>query len=198
MPKIDARDGGHSAFTDHWISKFKRNNPAATTDRELVPFWENTATSRDFALAYSKVAEEQDIPALRSRAFTLLKDLVDRGERDGEVALQLGVLYDRKGDSTRAGQLYRKALLEHPGLLVAQVNLAAKLAEVGQLRGAIGLWDLALQRNPGLEVPRVNLVKAYLQLGDIQSAEDSLDLVLRFNPDSRLAHLLMESRLREK
>jgi tetratricopeptide (TPR) repeat protein len=66
-------------------------------------------------------------------------------------------------------------------------NLAAHLAQQGQLSKAIELWRKALVINPGLPIPGLNLARAEDAQGHRREALEALGQVLSLNPDSQEA-----------
>lgn len=108
MPKGDARDVEHAVYTDHSIP---RRTPAAAVTAsmgELLPFGEGWANGRDSALAHAVVALTE--PALRRRAFELLRAEQQKNPDDLPLALQLAQFYDRGGQPQLALPLLEAAV----------------------------------------------------------------------------------------
>ena len=192
MPKTRARDGGHSAFTDHSMPRRSDRKPQPPdAQRELVPFWAGTATDRERGLAYARLALREQDQSYAMRAFQLLEKAQAHEAEDPQASLQLAFLHDRRGDEAKAIELYRRATSLDPSLLTATVNLGGKLALQGRYREASKLWEDALARNAGLEAARINLALAHRKLGNEAAARKELLKVLEFNPDSHTARKLL-------
>jgi FimV-like protein len=185
MPKTRAADGGHSAFTDHFIRRPSRATAApGVAARSLVPFWGGTAHARERGLAYADVAQKTQSPAHYSRALDLLKEAEAAQASDGLALMRLAFLYSRSQHHRQAMQLYERALKLDPSSVTAAVNLATYLAWQGRMPEAIRLWQDALSREAGVEAPGINLARAYLQAGDPAAAREILIRVQEHNPDS--------------
>ena len=194
MPKTRARDGGHSAFTDHSMPRTPDRRPHPPSElRELVSFWAGTGADRERGLAYARLALREQDRSYAMRAFQLLEKAQAHGAEDPRVSLQLAFLHDRRGDEEKAIELYRRAASLDPSLLTATVNLGGKLALQGRYEEASKLWEDALSRNAGLEAARINLALAHRKLGNEAAAQKELLKVLEFNPDSNTARKLLKS-----
>ena len=193
MPNTRARDGGHSAFTDHSIPRTPhRKRRPAEARRELVPFWTGSGADRELGLAYARLALREQDRSYAIRAFQFLEKVQSRN--DPQVAMQLAFLYDRRGDQAKAMELYRHAASLDPSLLTATVNLGGKLALQGRYQEASKLWEDALARNAGLEAARINSAIAHRRLGNEADARKQLLKVLEFSPGSQAARKLLRNR----
>ena len=194
MPKTRARDGGHSAFTDHSMPRTPDRKPQPPDrQRELVPFWAGTGADRERGLAYARLALREQDQSYATRAFQLLEKALAHEAADPQVSLQLAFLHDRRGDEAKAIKLYRRATSLDPSLLIATVNLGGKLALQGRYNEASKLWEDALARNAGLEAARINLALAHRKRGNEAAARKELLKVLEFNPDSQTARKLLKN-----
>src|SRR5262249_31335536 len=143
MPKTVASDVRHAVSTDHSIPRRPGIRGRVSGDRRLVPFW-GAVTARETGLAHADLAILEGRAEDRKRALELLESAERLGLADAPVLIQLGFLYDRRGDADRAEGYYRRALAEEPGLPVAAVNLGAIRAARGALEEAARLWQDAL------------------------------------------------------
>lgn len=128
MPRTNARDGGHTAFTDHRIRKPGGAKAAESPVtglrawREPAPEWR----ARGLGLAYAGVGElEKAYPLLRGAAG------------DGEAQSALGLIYLRGGKSAEAVAVLERAAKAEPENSTRRLNLAAALLAAGQ-RGRAG------------------------------------------------------------
>ena len=193
MPNTRARDGGHSAFTDHSIPRTShRKRRPVEARRELVPFRTGSEADRELGLAYARLALRERDRSYAIRAFQLLEKVP--ASKDPQVAMQLAFLYDRRGDQAKAIELYTRAASLDPSLLTATVNLGGKLALQGHYQEATKLWEDALQRNAGLEAARINSAIAYRRMGNEAAARTQLLKVLQFSPGSEAARKLLQNR----
>ncbi len=195
MPKSQAVDGLHAAFTDHSIIRNPESSLAgeATTLGNLVPFWPGTGTPRDLALAYADVAWRSHAESDYRRAFQYLKRALPDAQSDPDILAGLGFLYDLSGNQAEAGELYRRALAANPNNLTALTNLAQHEAGSGNTLNAIQLSQRAVRNDPGLATPGLNLARLLLVVNDFASANKAIQDVLQFNPDSQKALSLQHS-----
>jgi len=185
MPTTRAADGGHSAFTDHFIRRPDRATTATgQAARSLAPFWGGTAHARERGLAYADVAQTTQAPAHYARAFDLLKGAAATQTSDDMALMRLAFLYSRRQEHRLAMELYERSLKLDPSSVTAAVNLATYLARQGRMPEAIRLWQDTLTREAGLEAPGINLARAYLQMGDPTAARNILMKLQEHNPDS--------------
>ena len=194
MPRTQATDGGHSAFTDHSIPRHaqRSSSPDSHAKSSLMPFWQGIGGERELGIAYAKLAARERRPELIVPALRLLDRAIAAGSQDAEVWLQHGYLYELRGDMEQALTGYQRAYVKDPTLVEAAVNLGAKLAEKRRYTEAIRLWKEALSRNGGLETARINLAMAYLRTGDYATALSLLLKALDDNPDLLPAQRLLE------
>jgi hypothetical protein len=122
MPRTNAYDGGHTAFTDHRIRRpgqiLPGGNPELRAWREPAP----QRRARGLGLAYAGVGEME-------KAFALLRGM---GDGDGEVQTALGLMLSRAGRHELAAVLLRRARDAEPANATRRLNLAAALAAAGR------------------------------------------------------------------
>jgi TPR repeat protein len=189
MPKTPVIDAGHTVYTDHSIPVRPRANltEPSVGKLQLQSFWGNRVDTRALGLAYAEAASQLKKDALYDRAFDLLRKAAIEEAPDAQVLLQLGFIYDRRGQEKEAEAHYRRCLEQDPSQTVAAVNLGGMLAKKGQYPEALKLWKDALSRNPGLETGRIFAAVAYLRSGKRHEAREQLMEALRYNPDSQSA-----------
>ena len=122
MPRTEAHDGGHTAFTDHRIrSPGNRQIPVdAVTElrawREPAEEWRR----RGLGLAYAGVGEMK-------KAGDVLRDIPE----DGEVQTALGLIHLSAGRVEMAVRVLASAAKAEPGNATRRLNLAAALLASG-------------------------------------------------------------------
>ncbi len=185
MPKRQAIDGLHAAFTDHSIRRDRAEKPDPKNGTpDLIPFWPGTGNPRDLALAYMDVASRTHQESDYLRAFAALKKALPTAPDDAEVLSNLGYLNDLAGDPQSAVKLYGQALRVDSQNTLALTNLGQHLATENKIFDAIQLWQRVIKIDPGLAAPCLNLAYAFLQTGNILRAQNAIENVLRFHPDS--------------
>ena len=163
MPRRPAKDGGHTAFTDHRI---QRKATLGTTEfrisSKLVPWREPPASlaTRNLGLAYLTVGERDRSASQMDEANRLLIEAQRAYPQDPAVLTGLGLLALRQRKTADALPLFTKALEADPSYAPYQVNLATAMKEAGRTDEAIALLRRAISLDPSLEV-------AYRRLGEI-------------------------------
>lgn len=189
MPKRQAVDGLHTAFTDHSIRRYYGAEKPDTTPlaTELVPFWPGTGNLRDLALAYMGVASHTEKKSDYLRAFAWLQKALPTAPNDAKVLSNLSYLDDLAGHPQEALKLYEQALRADPQNALALTNMGKHLVAEGKIPDAISLWQRVVKIDPGLLAPSLNLAYAFLLEGNLSDARKAIGTVLYFYPDSEQA-----------
>ncbi len=171
MPKDKASDaGGHGVFTDHSIPRTAASRVGL---QDVAGKWKlrgwsaADAGDRELGLAYAEAGVRTGDRHQQAEAIRLLSSAT----QDAEVQTRLGDLQERAGKPEQAVALYRGALRNDPGAVVALVNLGRLYGSGGALDAAIRLWREALKRNPCLAEAGTNLQIALRAKGDEAGAE---------------------------
>jgi len=158
MPRLKAYDGGHTAFTDHWIRRASGNQSSGsqkTADQgELLRAWREPpepVRKRNLALAY--IGNSQTTKSLRryQEGVRLLNSVLNGNQADGAVAMVVGLQFMRQNQPAKAVPWFRRAMLEEPGNSLRHLTLAAALAEAGEAGGAANEAREAIRLEPLLE-----------------------------------------------
>jgi Flp pilus assembly protein TadD len=197
MQQRASTDGQHTAFTDHSIRRNAHQQQTVGHSRELVAFWTERATARDYALAYADEAWQHGDAASFKEAHEKLQGAAIGASGDAALAAQLAYTDDLAGEPDKAEALYQQALKVDPENLLALTNLGTHLARKGQIDEAVDLWRRALAINPGLPAPGLNLARGQLRQGRDAEALETVRRVLSLNPDSE-AGLVLQRELERR
>ena len=162
MPRTDAVDGGHTAYTDHRIRK--PGVPKVLLERSTdLRAWREPAAairSRGLGLAYAGTGQLE-------KAYALLKDVA----RDPAVNDAMGLIYLRADRAALAVASFTLAVEADPGNSARRLNLAAAYLAVGNLAKAKAQAQEAMVLEPLLQ-------DAYVLMAEIEPgrAEDWRDL----------------------
>jgi len=187
MQRQTARDGGHTAFTDHRIRRRPAaSQPPADAGRVLTA-WRDPAqqvAKRNLGLANITVGERDQSSSYMDAGYRLLSDVYEISPKDPAVLTALGLVLLRKGKPVEAAQLYEGALSLQPAYAPYHINVATAWNQAGDTAKAILHLEKAIEMDPSLEA-------AYRQLGDIYSKNkqpdkmrETLQRYLRFNPNN--------------
>jgi predicted Zn-dependent protease len=188
MPTRPAVDGGHTAFTDHRITR--RPAPGVELARERLVAWREppeTFRKRNLALAYLAAGESHSLAQYTEIGRHLLQATQDEFPSDPAVLTGLGVACLRTTRYADAAQLFEQVVKLEPLSAAYQVNLATALMYVGDLQGAVRYLNHAIELDPSLEVAYRRLVEVYGKSGDTPAIDQVFGRYLKFRPQSLAA-----------
>lgn len=167
MPRKAAYDGGHTAFTDHWIRRDQASTPV--TAGVQLRAWREPRTEwrkRNLALAYIGSAEKEQSLERLQRGVRLLNEVMAAGGVDAAVAQAAGLQLLQQNKALDAVKWFRKAVDEQPANSLCRSNLAAALFAAGDQSAARKQALEAIRLEPLLEQP-------YALLAEIDPASAS-------------------------
>jgi tetratricopeptide (TPR) repeat protein len=186
MPKRDAVDGGHTAFTDHRIQK-EAGKVSAKTEARLR-LWREVGDAalleRNLGLASIQVGERDGVPELINDGYRRLAAVFSRWPRDADVLSGLGMVLFLKDQKKDAVKLLETAVQARPGDAALHEKLALVRRADANLQGAIASLEKSISLDAGRE-------SAYFFLAECQATaagrEQVLKRLLRVFPQSLLA-----------
>jgi hypothetical protein len=152
MPRVKAFDGGHTAFTDHWIRRSPGKEPSGQAQEALRAWREppKPLLTRNLALAY--IGNSQTSRSLwRYQQGVRLLNSIANAQADGAVAVVVGLQLMRQGEPAKAVSWLRRASLEEPENSLRHLTLAAALAGAGEKESAGREAREAIRLEPLLE-----------------------------------------------
>lgn len=165
MPQRPAKDGGHTAFTDHRISRHPEQTQAESAPGQLTAWREPSAQLRDRNLALALVTEgmQNHEPAQVIRGYRMLNRLPHRDD-DPEVSAAIGSILLTAKEPAEATKSFARAVSGRPSYAPYEVNLATSLVEDNRREEAAQHLERALDLDPLLE-------KAIWELAGIYRSE---------------------------
>jgi hypothetical protein len=155
MPQRPALDGGHTAFTDHRITRVLAPAAASASlrPRKLVAWREPAAevAVRNLGLANVLVGERDESAPHMDAGFRGLTDVYESRSDDPAVLTSLGLVILRKGGTSEAARLYERAVALDPAYAPYRINAATAWAQAGEWEKAIGHLETAIRMDPSLE-----------------------------------------------
>ena len=188
MPTRPAIDGGHTAFTDHRISR--RPAPAVEPATEQPVAWRESPDAfrrRDLALAYLAIGESHNLPQYTETGRHLLQAAQAAFPSDPAVLTGLGIACLRKASYADAVQFFEKVVKLEPASAAYRVNLATALMNAGDLQGAVRQLNDAIELDPSLEVAYRRLAEVYGKMADTSAIDQVFERYLTFRPQSLAA-----------
>jgi hypothetical protein len=184
MPRLAARDGGHTVFTDHRIAR-RPEHRDASDQPEGLSAWrepEPPLRSRNLALALVTAGFENSSSQQVIRGYRLLNQVVKEYPDDPDVLTTLGTVLLRGKQPVEALRRFEKALLLRPAYAPFEVNVATALLAANNKTEAQRHLEKALQLDPLLQ-PAVELLRALYRDQGEGSKADSLGTQYRRKMD---------------
>ena len=182
MPRLPARDGGHTVFTDHRITRRQEPGSNMAQPANLVAWREPELRLRDrnLALALIAVGLQNESSREAVRGYRMLVQVEKDYPEDPAVLTSLGSVLLRAKQPAEALRRFEKVLLLRPAYAPYEVNAASALIAAGRKAEAVPHLERALQLDPLLE-PAVELLRGlYTELGEGAKAAE---LVGRYKRD---------------
>lgn len=177
MPKRDATDGGHTAFTDHRITRRPEAEGADETKIDLKPWREPDPSlrARNLALALVTNGLQQSNSNEAVRGFRMLSRLEPQFAGDPDVETALGNVLLKAKEAAEAKSRFANALRARPNYAPYEVNVGASLLASGDLSGAKQHLEHAVELDPLLEQAVELLATVYRSEGQSPEAEVVLE-----------------------
>ncbi len=180
MPQLPAKDGGHTAFTNHRIAR----NPSADTqaaepnaEPHNVTAWrepDNTLRDRNLALALVADGLQNQSSAEVIRGYRMLNRLEKDFPNDPALLTSIGSVLMRGKQPGEALKYFHKVLVLKPAYAPYHVNAAAALLGINEPGEAVQQLEKALDLDPFLK-PAVQLLsQIYREQGETDKADTFL------------------------
>ena len=165
MPRRDAQDGGHTAFTDHRIQRRPEALSAAPPMGEIAA-WREPAPDlqkRNLGIAYVSAGLQRRSANSLVRGYQLLTEVQQEFSLDPEVFTSMGTALLIGKQPSEAEFAFERALSLHPNSAVAETNVAAAHQLAGDVGGTIAHLERAVALDP-LHLPAASaLIDLYRQ-----------------------------------
>ncbi len=186
MPKRDAVDGGHTAFTDHRIQRTPASPSAKTPPR--LRLWREVADAalreRNLGLASIQIGERDGVPELINDGYRRLAAVFSRWPRDADVLSGLGMVLFLKDQKKDAVKLLEAAVQQRPGDAALHEKLALVRRADANVPGAIASLERSISLDPGRESAYFFLAECH---GTAAGREQVLKRLLKVFPQSLIA-----------
>jgi tetratricopeptide (TPR) repeat protein len=160
MPKRNAADGGHTAFTDHRIQR-KPANQVMETAVAIVPWRAPSAmlATRNLGIASVETGLERRSGKLIVSGYRMLTEVQAEFPEDSEM-------YTTLGSALLAGQQYGEAVQAFALAVRFDPKSSPKEANLGQAYAALGDHTLAEEHlKKAVDLDPVNLSAAFQLIG---------------------------------
>jgi len=175
MPRRPAKDGGHTAFTDHRIARRPEVESGQDTG-ELVAWREPdpAVRERNLALALVTAGQENGRSDQVIQGFRTLYRMEGNLSGDATALTSLGTVMLKGKQPAEAARRFARALELRPNYAPYEVNLAVALMAIGNTAEATRHLEHAVQLDPLLEQAVELLSRAYRAAGQNSKAEELL------------------------
>ncbi len=172
MPKTPARDGGHTAFTDHRIAR-RPGTDLYTADPDTLRAWRNPEPSlqdRNLALALVATGLENRSSDEVIRGYRLLNRLEAQFQEDPALLTTLGTVLMKAKQPAEALKRFEKVVSLKPAYPPYRMNVATALLATHRDAEAMDQLKKALAMDP-LFRPAVDLLaRLYREQSQLEKA----------------------------
>lgn len=174
MPSRSAKDGGHTAFTDHRITRRPEEESTAPVGDDLVAWREPdpSVQQRNLALALVTAGMENRKPNQVIRGYKMLNRLGPGINGDAAALTVLGNVLLTGKQPAEAEREFEKALALRPNFAPYEVNLAGAMLAAGDSAGAMPHLERAVKLDPLLLQAVQLLGQDYRTQGQSAKAEE--------------------------
>jgi photosynthetic reaction center cytochrome c subunit len=174
MPRRDAQDGGHTAFTDHRIQRRPQPQSDLPPAGDIAA-WREPAPDlqkRNLGIAYLNVGFQRRSSESIIRGYRMLTEVQNQFSSDPEIFTWMGTALLVGKKSSEAELAFDRALQLNPNSAVDETNAAAAHQQAGDIDGTIAHLERAVAIDP-LHLSAVSqLIDLYRQQGNGSKADE--------------------------
>jgi hypothetical protein len=173
MTRRQARDGGHTVFTDHHITRHPEAELPDAPPDELIPWRPPNPTlqSRNLALAYVDAGVSNRSPAQLVRGYRMLTEVEKTSPKDVAVLRAIGRVLLLGKQPTEALRAFERVLALAPGDATSEEDVGVSWLEAGQFEKAVSHLEQAIAADPLSLTAATALEQAYRTQGRQDRAE---------------------------
>jgi tetratricopeptide (TPR) repeat protein len=183
MPRRDAKDGGHTAFTDHRIQRRPEAQQTLPEDTDIAA-WREPATDlqkRNLGIAYVNVGAERRAPPFVVRGYRMLTEVQDQFSADSAVFTAMGTALLLGKQSTEAEFAFERALQLDPDSAPGETNAASAYLQAGDVDKAVTHLERAVAIDPfhlPADMPLIDLYKRQGSVAKAAALSDKISAVV--------------------
>ncbi len=170
MLSQNAKDGGHTVFTDHRISRIpepgQHGEPPENGDLVAWRAPPSPLRERNQALAYANAGLDSGSVSQGLRGYRMLREVEKDFPNDPAVLTALGRVLLMGNQSLQAAELFDRILQLGPDSAVNEMFAGRAYLQAGRLDKAVDHLERALKLDPLLLPAAETLVQIYRQQGD--------------------------------
>jgi photosynthetic reaction center cytochrome c subunit len=147
MPRRDAKDGGHTAFTDHRIQRRPEQPQSDLPPDTGIAAWREPSPSlqkRNLGIAYIDAGVQRRSQSFIIQGYRNLVEVQNQFPNDAELFSWIGQALLLGKQSSEAGFAFDRALQIAPNSPVNEGNVASARAQAGDIDGALAHLERAV------------------------------------------------------
>jgi len=181
MAKRNAKDGGHTVFTDHRISRrpAPEQGEATSGNNDLVAWREPSPKlrQRNLALAYLSAGFESYSASQIVRGYQMIRGVEQEFPSDPPVLIALGKALLNAKQPVEAARVFERVLALGPDSAVTEANAGEAWLDAGQAEKGVAHLERAVELDPLFLPAAEMLMRSYQQNGDADKLEALSDRV---------------------
>jgi photosynthetic reaction center cytochrome c subunit len=174
MPRRDAKDGGHTAFTDHRIQRRPQPDETLPSNSDIAA-WREPAPEmqkRNLGIAYVNTGMERHSAEFLIRGYQMLAEVQSQFKTDSELYTWIGTALLAGNKTPEAALAFERALQLNPNSVTGETNAASAYLQAGDSDRAIVHLEDAVAIDPLYLPADVPLIALYKQQGNTARAEE--------------------------
>ncbi|MGB7284664.1 MAG: c-type cytochrome [Candidatus Acidiferrum sp.] len=181
MPRRDAKDGGHTAFTDHRIQRRPEARPDLPADAGIVAWREPPADlqRRNLGIAYIDVGMQRHLSSYIIQGYRTLTEVQKQFGDDSEFFKWIGEALLLGKQTVDANFAFERALQLDPDSALTEASAASPYIQEGDDGPAIAHLERAVHLDP-LDLPAAStLIGLYQKDGEAAKAAELASQIKR-------------------
>jgi len=164
MPRRNAKDGGHSAFTDHRIQRRAESQPEAPADTGIAAWREPSPDlqARNLGIAYIDAGMQRKSSPFIVQGYRTLTEVQAQFSNDSDFFKWIGEALLLAQQTSEAKIAFERALELDPNSPLAEASAASPYVQSGDAPRAIAHLERALTLDP-LYLPAASTLMSLYQ-----------------------------------
>ncbi len=174
MPRRDAKDGGHTAFTDHRIQRRPEVRPALPSSSDIAAWREPSLElqKRNLGIAYIDVGMQRHSSPFIVQGYRTLTSVQRQFADDSDLFKWIGEALLLAKQTSDAKLAFGRALQLDPDSALTEASAASPYIQEGDDASAIAHLERALTVDPLFLPAASTLMRLYEKQGKVTEAAD--------------------------